>query len=101
MKLQIRTLWFLPISLAVGVLCACSSSEKGTGRQADAATLKAGAGSAAQRDWDVASAAAYLDGREAWWMSWSGAARDHGTFCVSCHTAMPYFLSRAVLRKEL
>lgn len=28
-------------------------------------------------------------------MSWSGAARDHETFCISCHTALPYALSRS------
>jgi squalene-hopene/tetraprenyl-beta-curcumene cyclase len=30
-------------------------------------------------------------------MSWPSAARDHGTFCISCHTALPYVLSRSVL----
>ena len=44
------------------------------------------------------AAAAYLDQRADWWMGWQGAARDHGTFCVSCHTALPYALSRAALR---
>jgi squalene-hopene/tetraprenyl-beta-curcumene cyclase len=34
-------------------------------------------------------------------MGWQGAARDHGTFCVSCHTALPYALSRAALRESL
>ena len=32
-------------------------------------------------------------------MTWPGAARDHGTFCVSCHTVMPYVLSRPALRR--
>ncbi len=31
-------------------------------------------------------------------MAWPPAARDHGTFCVSCHTAMPYALARPTLR---
>jgi squalene-hopene/tetraprenyl-beta-curcumene cyclase len=31
-------------------------------------------------------------------MNWPGAARDHGTFCVSCHTVLPYVLSRPALR---
>lgn len=44
------------------------------------------------------SAATYLDNREAWWMQWIGASRDHGTFCVSCHTALPYALARPALR---
>jgi squalene-hopene/tetraprenyl-beta-curcumene cyclase len=34
-------------------------------------------------------------------VGWQGAARDHGTFCISCHTALPYALSRPTLRKEL
>ncbi len=51
--------------------------------------------------WDPKAAAAYLDSREAWWSEWSGSARDHGTFCVSCHTALPYALARPVLRAAL
>jgi squalene-hopene/tetraprenyl-beta-curcumene cyclase len=51
--------------------------------------------------WDPKAAAAYLDQRAAWWMQWQGAARDHQTFCVSCHTAVPYALSRPALRKAL
>jgi len=30
-------------------------------------------------------------------MSWKGAARDHETFCVSCHTVLPYALARSAL----
>jgi squalene-hopene/tetraprenyl-beta-curcumene cyclase len=51
--------------------------------------------------WDQKAAAAYLDQRQAWWMGWSGAARDHGTFCVSCHTSVAYALSRPGLRTAL
>jgi len=51
--------------------------------------------------WSPKAAAAYLDEREHWWMEWSMAARDHETFCVSCHTALPYALSRAALRRVL
>jgi len=29
------------------------------------------------------------------------AARDHGTFCISCHTAVPYALARPTLRTAL
>jgi len=47
---------------------------------------------------DLGAAAGYLDGREAWWMQWVGSSRDHGTFCVSCHTALPYALARPALR---
>src|SRR6266481_1839582 len=51
--------------------------------------------------WNQRAAAAYLDQREGWWEAWPKAARDHETFCVSCHTALPYALSRPALRKEL
>ncbi len=51
--------------------------------------------------WDPKAAAAYLDYRAGWWMEWNGSARDHGTFCVSCHTALPYALSRPALRAAL
>src|SRR5579862_1521914 len=50
------------------------------------------------KSWDRKAAATYLDQREGWWMGWSGAARDHGTFCVSCHTSVAYALSRPNLR---
>jgi len=51
--------------------------------------------------WSRKAAAAYLDQREAWWTQWPTAARDHGTFCVSCHTAVPYALARPALRQAL
>lgn len=51
--------------------------------------------------WSAQKAAAYLDKRITWWMSWPTAARDHGTFCVSCHTAAPFSLGRAALRGAL
>jgi squalene-hopene/tetraprenyl-beta-curcumene cyclase len=51
--------------------------------------------------WDAKAAAAYLDGRIGWWMGWPKAARDHETFCVSCHTALPYALSRPALGKAV
>jgi len=51
--------------------------------------------------WDPKAAAAYLDRRQAWWMQWPKAQRDHQTFCVSCHTAVPYALSRSALRTAL
>jgi squalene-hopene/tetraprenyl-beta-curcumene cyclase len=51
--------------------------------------------------WDQKAAAAYLDQRAGWWMGWPKAARDHETFCVSCHTAVPYAMSRPALRAAL
>src|SRR5690349_2284645 len=51
--------------------------------------------------WSPKAAAAYLDSRMAWWITWPSAARDHETFCISCHTAAPYAMSRARLRAAL
>jgi len=55
----------------------------------------------AARTWDPKGAAAYLDRRMQWWIGWEGSARDHGTFCFSCHTAVPYALARPALRAPL
>jgi squalene-hopene/tetraprenyl-beta-curcumene cyclase len=63
--------------------------------------LPARAESPDQRSWDPKLAAAYLDSRAAWWMEWPNAQRDHGTFCVSCHTALPFSLARPALRAAL
>jgi squalene-hopene/tetraprenyl-beta-curcumene cyclase len=51
--------------------------------------------------WSAKSAAAYLDGRMEWWITWKTAARDHDTFCVSCHTVAPYAVGRPALRSAL
>lgn len=51
--------------------------------------------------WSPAKAADYLDSRATWWSTWNGAARDHGTFCISCHTTLPYALARPALRSML
>ena len=48
--------------------------------------------------WDPDAAAAYLDQRVDWWSGWETAARERGTFCVSCHTTGPYGLARPMLR---
>src|SRR5215469_5632012 len=52
-------------------------------------------------DWSSKGAAAYLDQRSSWWITWQPAARDHNTFCISCHTALPYALGRPALRAAL
>ena len=51
--------------------------------------------------WDAKAAASYLDARTQWWTTWTKAARDHDTFCVSCHTVLPYTLARSALRGAL
>jgi len=83
--MRVRLISGVASLLVAGLLAACSSPEA----------------KVVADTWSPKAAAAYLDQREEWWMGWPGAARDHGTFCVSCHTALPYALSRAALRKPL
>ncbi|MGC1162165.1 MAG: hypothetical protein WA881_08620 [Candidatus Sulfotelmatobacter sp.] len=84
MKTGMRGIGILSTCLAAASMVACSHS---------AAKV--------HDSWNPKAAAAYLDYREGWWMGWTGSARDHGTFCVSCHTALPYALSRPALRAAL
>ena len=58
-------------------------------------------GKTTSSSWDARSAASYLDGRQNWWTTWPNAKRDHDTFCVTCHTAVPYALARPLLRAAL
>lgn len=51
--------------------------------------------------WSAVAAAKYLDSRATWWESWPASQRDHQTVCVSCHTMLPYALSRRKLRIAL
>jgi squalene-hopene/tetraprenyl-beta-curcumene cyclase len=51
--------------------------------------------------WDQQAAAAYLDARAQSWSTWPNASRDRGTFCISCHTTLPYALARPALRAAL
>ena len=55
----------------------------------------------AESAWSPAKAAAYLDQRSTWWMAFPKAARDQGTFCVSCHTVATIALGRSALRGPL
>ncbi len=57
--------------------------------------------SADAAEWSAATAAKYLDSRAAWWESWPKSQRDHETVCVSCHTMLPYALSRPKLSAAL
>jgi squalene-hopene/tetraprenyl-beta-curcumene cyclase len=79
-----RGMCALAICLATSLLVACSRPQPRT------------VGS-----WDPKAAAAYLDQRQAWWSQWPGATRDHGTYCVACHTSVVYALSRPALRNAL
>ncbi len=71
--------------ILVAVLCAAAVQAQNTGA----------------KPWNRDAAAAYLDSRMAWWAAWPSAARDHDTFCVSCHTSLPYALARPALRAAL
>ncbi len=65
------------------------------------ALVKAGAAPQSLPAFNARGAAASLDDDLEWWMEWPNAARDHGTFCVSCHTVVPYVLARSELGKVL
>jgi squalene-hopene/tetraprenyl-beta-curcumene cyclase len=82
-----------------------STAEKGSGGYTDAASsnrrAQTGATVAASGSWSSKAAGNYLDGRLTWWMSWPVAGRDHDTFCVSCHTVLPYAIGRPALRAAL
>jgi squalene-hopene/tetraprenyl-beta-curcumene cyclase len=63
--------------------------------------LGTAAGARAGETWSPAAAAQYLDQRATWWESWPNSKRDHETVCVSCHTILPYVLSRQKLGAAL
>lgn len=66
----------------------------------EALTLLASEPPGLKPSWDPKAAAAYLDSRMSWWESWASAKRDRDTFCVSCHTSLPYALTRPALRSQ-
>ena len=53
------------------------------------------------RAFNAKAAAAYLDARAESWSTWPNAQRDRGTFCMSCHTTLPYALARPELRGRI
>ena len=82
-----------PVTIATFILAVClGASMFATDGPSSTAT---------STSWSGKAAAAYLDGRMVWWMGWKVAARDHGTFCVSCHTVAPYAMARPALRAAL
>jgi squalene-hopene/tetraprenyl-beta-curcumene cyclase len=97
-----RQLGVLAIFLIAGFVVSRRAETKivGPGNSKAAVHLHRPDGKSAN-SWDHAAAAAYLDQRAKWWMEWPKAARDHETFCISCHTAVPYALSRSALRQAL
>src|SRR5215471_11655960 len=103
MKSAMRLTGGLLACLVVGIFmaglrtgaAAASNSGEGVATRPDQPETKI------TNSWDPKAAAAYLDRRQSWWMEWPRAQRDHETFCVSCHTAVPYALSRTALRTAL
>jgi squalene-hopene/tetraprenyl-beta-curcumene cyclase len=88
----------LPFVICILGLCfAASLSAQSSVSPLPAAPSPAASGA----PWGSKAAATYLDERIAWWMSWPSAARDHDTFCVSCHTAVPYAIARPSLRPAM
>src|SRR5260370_18156827 len=65
------------------------------------ASFRAASDEPAPAVWSKQAAANYLDARQTWRMHWPKAARAHDTFCVSCHTAVPYLLARSPLPSAL
>ncbi|HZV87262.1 MAG TPA: hypothetical protein VFF95_06940 [Candidatus Binatus sp.] len=99
-----RRIFALAACLAAGILAVGWQTEIRAARprnsRPSSASLRQPDARAAN-SWDQKAAAAYLDQRASWWMGWPRAARDHETFCVSCHTAVPYVMSRPALRGAL
>ena len=103
MKIVALRCGILAAAILILFLAAKSSSESAGARisrraAASAATRLTGPTS---ETWNSKAAAAYLDQREQWWMGWENAKREHDTFCISCHTALPYALARPALHKAL
>ncbi|HEY6389203.1 MAG TPA: hypothetical protein VIX91_26275 [Candidatus Acidoferrum sp.] len=104
MKLNTPELFLLSACLTAGCLASCSHDEtKASSYENENAVVARSdyLGKQVSTAWDAKSAAAYLDQRETSWMKWPVAERDHGTFCVSCHTVVPYIIARPALRKTL
>src|SRR5437879_13326718 len=94
----------LAACFVAGIIAVCWRTETGAAGSRDPKAIAAYLDQPETKiasSWDQRAAAAYLDRRAGWWMEWPKAARDHETFCVSCHTAVPYALSRPTLRKAL
>jgi squalene-hopene/tetraprenyl-beta-curcumene cyclase len=52
------------------------------------------------QDWNARLAAQYMDLRQKEWIAWPKAMHS-GVACVSCHTGLPYLLTRPALRQAL
>ena len=104
MNARAQRIGALAACFVAGIIAVCWRTETGAAGSRDPKAIAAYLDQPETKipsSWDQRAAAAYLDRRAGWWMEWPKAARDHETFCVSCHTAVPYALSRPALRKAL
>ena len=98
---RMATLAACLVAAVIAVSWPMRTTLAGSGESKVAATHPDKPGTPIASSWDQKAAAAYLDRRQEWWMAWPKSQRDHHTFCVSCHTAVPYALSRSALRNGL
>src|SRR2546426_7128419 len=104
MNARVQPIGALAACFVAGIIAVCWRTETGAADSRDPKAIAANLDRPETKiasSWDQRAAAAYLDRRAGWWMEWPKTARDHETFCVSCHTAVPYALSRPALRKAL
>lgn len=87
--------------VAALLLCSVPVGRVFAANKPDTAKPASARSNAAKPGWNRAAAARYLDGREAWWQTWDRAQKDHGTYCISCHTQAPFALARPALRGAL
>lgn len=102
---RIRRIGSFSLCLLAGVAAMCWQPKSGAAADSrDTSSARVSSKESQPRavtSWNPKAAAAYLDQRAGWWMAWPKAARDHQTFCVSCHTAVPYAMARPALRGAL
>src|SRR3989454_2324803 len=104
MNFNVQRISALTACLLAGIIAVCWHPETRAAGPEDpkpTTTLRDQPETKIATSWDQKAAAAYLDQRAGWWIEWPKAARDHETICVSCHTAVPYVLSRPFLRRAL
>jgi squalene-hopene/tetraprenyl-beta-curcumene cyclase len=85
---------FLAVITGIGLHHAAARKQLATATVQPAITVTT-------HEWSPRAAAHFLDVRESWWNTWHVAARDQGTFCVSCHTSLVYMLAKPALRQQL
>ncbi len=65
-----------------------------------AALLTLAAAPAFCQNWNARLAEQYMDSRQKEWAAWPN-AHASGVACVSCHTGLPYLVSRPALGRSL